>query len=271
MALPPEQNTPANDKAAAKAAAQQDVFLREVDDALRQDQMEGFFKTYGKPVLALIVLGLAGFGGWLYWTHHQQTQREEHAEAYVQALDSLKSGNLDDAKAKLAPLAQDGAKGNTVPPKLLMADIALKQGDVAGALKLYDAVAADTSAPQPYRDLATVRSVGANFDAMKPQDVVARLKPLAAPGNPWFGVAGELVGMAYLKMDKKDQAGPLFAAIAKDEEVSDAVRSRARQLAAVLGVDAVEDIVDEKGEPFGKADATKNSAPTGASTAAAGQ
>lgn len=273
MALPPENTTPANDKAAAKAAAQQDVFLREVDDALRQDQMEGFFKSYGKPLLAVIVLGLAGFGGWLYWTHHQQTQREEHAEAYVQALDSLKAGNLDDAKAKLAPLAEEGAKGSTVPPKLLMADIALKQGDLAGALKLYDAVSADASAPQPYRDLATVRSVAANFDTMKPQDVVARLKPLAAPGNAWFGVAGELVGMAYLKMGKKDQAGPLFAAIAKDEDVSDAVRSRSRQLAAVLGVDAVEDIVDEKGEPFGKADASdKDSAPAaGQATGAAAQ
>jgi hypothetical protein len=72
--------------------------------------------------------------------------------------------------------------------------------------------------------------------------VIARLKPLAKPGNPWFGSAGELVAMAYLKEGKKDLAGPLFAAIAKDEDAPKSMRSRARQMAGVLGYDAVVDV-----------------------------
>jgi hypothetical protein len=72
--------------------------------------------------------------------------------------------------------------------------------------------------------------------------VVDRLKPLAVPGNPWFGSAGELVGMAYLRQGKNDLAGPLFAAIAKDESVPASLRSRTRQLAGLLGYDAVVDV-----------------------------
>lgn len=253
MALPPEKSPPLNDKAAQRQAAQQEVFLREVDDALRQDQVEGFMKNYGKPVLAVIVLGLAAFAGWLYWQHHTHQQAEERSEAYVQALDSLQASNLDDAKSKLAPLAErKSSDANATSARLLLAGIALEQKREADAVKLYQQVAADEAAPQPLRDLATVREVSARFDAMKPQDVVSRLKPLAAPGNAWFGVAAEMVGMAYLKQGKTDQAGPLFAAIAKDENVDSGLRSRARQLAAVLGVDAVDDVVDESGEPIGK-------------------
>ncbi|MCT2398257.1 tetratricopeptide repeat protein [Novosphingobium mangrovi (ex Huang et al. 2023)] len=252
MALPPDKTSPSNNKAAAQQAAQQDVFLREVDDALRQDQVEGFMKRYGVMLGIVIVIGLAGFGGWLYWNHHQTKQLEERTETFVTALDSVQANNLDDARAKLKPLADDGSDANATSARLLLAAIALEQDKKGDALKLYKQVAADTQAPQPLRDLATVREVAADFDAMKPQDVVSRLKPLAAPGNPWFGVAGEMVGMAYLKMDKKDQAGPLFAAIAKDESVDDALRSRARQLAAVLGVDAVDAVVDDKGEPLDK-------------------
>ena len=76
---------------------------------------------------------------------------------------------------------------------------------------------------------------------MKPEDVIARLKPLAEPGDPWFGSAGELVGAAYLKQGKADLAGPLFASIAKDKDVPETLRSRARQMAGLLGVDAITD------------------------------
>lgn len=252
MALPPDKTSSSQNKNAARTAAQQDVFLREVDDALRQDQVEGFFKNYGKPVAAAVVIGLAAFGGWLYWDHHQTKQREANSEVFTQALDGVQAGNFDAAKEKLAPLAANGSDANATSAKLMLAGIALQQNRKADALKLYQQVAADQKAPQPLRDLANVREVAANFDAMPPQAVVDRLKPMAAPGNPWFGVAGELVGMAYLKLGKQDLAGPLFGAIAKDESVNDGLRSRARQLAAVLGVDAVDDVVDDKGEPIGK-------------------
>lgn len=249
LALPPDPNSPA----AARNVAQQDVFLREVDDAVRQDQLEGFMSRYGKPLFAVIVIALLAFAGWIYWQHRQNQEREARSEAYVQALDALQSENLDGAKAKLTPLAAEKASdATTVSARMMLAGIALRQDKKADALKIYGEIAADTRAPQAMRDLATVREIGANFDAMKPEDVIARLKPMAAPGNPWFGPAGELVGMAYLKQNKQDQAGPLFAAIAKDEAVEDGLRSRARQLAAVLGVDAVDDVVDEKGESFNK-------------------
>ncbi|MEJ2409091.1 MAG: tetratricopeptide repeat protein [Novosphingobium sp.] len=252
MALPPDKTSKAEDKKAAQAAAQQDVFLREVDDALRQDQLESFMTRFGKPLLAVIVLGLAGFGGWIYWSHRQTQELEGQTESFVQALDSVQASNWDDAKAKLEPLAARGENGNAVSARLLLAAIALEKDKKPEAIKLYRQVAADAKVPQPLRDLAKVREVAADFDAMKPEDVVKQLKPLAAPGNPWFGVAGEMVGMAYLKQGKKDLAAPLFGAIAKDENVNEGLRSRARQLAAVLGADALASVVDDKGEPLDK-------------------
>ncbi|HKT85152.1 MAG TPA: tetratricopeptide repeat protein [Novosphingobium sp.] len=252
MALPPSKNTPPKDKAAQRVAAEQEVFLREVDEAVRQDELESFFSRYGKPLLTLIVLGLVAFGGYLYWNHRQAQQRERDAETFVQALDSVKTGKLDDARSKLQSLADEGSGGSAAAARLMLAGVALEQNRKGDALRLYGEVAKDEKAPQPLRDLAAIREVGANFDAMKPQDVVDRLKPYAAPGNPWFGVAGELVGMAYLKMGRNDQAAPLFAAIAKEAGVNPGLRSRSRQLAAVLGADPLEDVVDAKGEPFGK-------------------
>jgi len=109
-------------------------------------------------------------------------------------------------------------------------------------VQLYESIAGADNAPKPYRDLAAIRSVAAQFDQLDPQKVVDRLKPLATPGNPWFGSAGELVAMAYLKQGKENLAGPLLAAIAKDKDVPQSLRSRTRQLAGLLGYDAVDDV-----------------------------
>ena len=77
--------------------------------------------------------------------------------------------------------------------------------------------------------------------------MIDRLKPLAVPGNPWFGSAGELVGMAYLKQNNTALAGPLFAAIARDKDAPETLRNRVRQLAGLLGVDAIDDTAKAAG------------------------
>ncbi|WP_260925172.1 tetratricopeptide repeat protein [Novosphingobium sp. 9] len=268
MALIP---TTPNDKAAA-AKAQGQIFQREVDDAMRQDRMEDFFKRYGVAVAVLVVAILAAIGGFFFWKHEQTKARDANAEVFVQALDSLQAGNFDDVKKKLGPVVDkaDGASGASA--KLLLADVALKQNRLADAVKMYDAVAADTGVPQPLRDLATVRSVAANYDTLKPQAVVDRLKPLAQPGNPWFGAAGEMIGAAYVAQGKKDLAGPIFAEIAKDETQPDSLRNRARQLASVLGVDAVDPVVDADGKPLPNTPTVSAMpAPAAVSSAAAAQ
>ena len=48
--------------------------------------------------------------------------------------------------------------------------------------------------------------------------------------------------MAYLKQGKNNLAGPLFASIAKDKDVPSSLQSRARQMAGMLGYDAVVDV-----------------------------
>ena len=240
MALPPDSSRKPDDKT-ARDAAQKDVLLREVDEALREDEMRGLAKRYGVPAGVALVLGLAALGGWLWWNEAQKDAAGERGEQLTVALDRVEAGNLDAAKTQLAPLAAENSGGTAAAAKLLQGGIALEQGRKADAVKLFGEVAADGDAPQPFRDLATLRKVAANFDAMPPAEVVKRLKPLAVPGKPWFGPAGELLGLAYLKQGNDKLAGPLFASIARDKEAPETLRRRARQMAGVLGVDAIDD------------------------------
>jgi len=128
------------------------------------------------------------------------------------------------------------------------ADLLLQKDDLKGAAAKFAAVAGDSSIGQPLRDLALIRQTAAEFDSLKPDVVVSRLRPLAVKGNPWFGSAGELVASAYLQMNKPDLAGPLFGQIARDDTVPDTIRQRAVQIAGTMGVDAVAPVEEKKAQ-----------------------
>ncbi len=242
MALPPDRTPPASSNKQDRDAAQQDGFLREVDEALRQDQMLGAVQRYGKPLAAAIVLGLAALAGYLWWDHSTKQAAAERSERTVLALDRLGSGGpaAEAAARDLEPLTTEGSDGSKAAAALLRAAISQEQGKGEEAAKAFAAIAADTQVPAPLRDYAAVRETAIRFDALPPQQVVDRLKPMAVPGNPWFGSAGEMTGLALLKLGKPDLAGAMFAAVAKDKEAPDSLRDRMRQMANQLGADAGE-------------------------------
>jgi len=217
----------------------QEAFLREVDEELRRDELQSLWKRFGRLIVGGIVLVLAAWGGWLYWQDRETKAAGLEGEQLSQALDDLQSGNPDAALAKLGPLAESKQVGYRASAKMAQAAVAMERNDLAGAAKMFGEVATDTSIPQPWRDLALVRQTAAEFDAVKPEIIVARLRPLAAKGNPWFGSAGEMVAAAYLKMGKAELAGKMFADISKDENVPETIRSRAVQMAGSLGADAI--------------------------------
>lgn len=242
MALTPKTPKTREEKLAERDNAEQETLLREVDDAVRQGDTEEFMAKWGKPLLAVLVLGLAGFGGYLFWDSQQEAAMEKDAEVLVSALDQLNVGNLNSADERLAELAGAEKGAASASAGMLRAGIAAQRNRPEEAAKLFAAVAADTSAPQVMRDLAKIREVAVKYDTMPSAEVIAALKPLAVPGNPYFGSAGEMVAHAYLDQGKRAEAGAMFAQIAKDDDVPETLKSRARQMAGVLGVDAIEDV-----------------------------
>ena len=223
MAVPPTTN---------------EEFIREVDDELRREQALTIWKRYGRWISGLVVGGLALFAGYLWWQNDRETKLGVEGEQLSVAMGELSAGKTDAVKPQLDTLATSKSAGVAVAAKLTNAALLLNKGDNKGAAAAFGVIAADTTLDQPYRDLALVRQTAAEFDMMTPEAVIARLKPLAIKGNPWFGSAGEMVGISYLRKGQNDLAAAMFGAVAKDETVPETIRSRVVQLAGILGVDA---------------------------------
>jgi hypothetical protein len=236
-----------------------DVFLREVDEELRKERINNFVARYGWAIVAAVVLALGAIGGWLWWQHSQAEAANAQGEKLLEALDALESGGAANAQPKIAELAESRISGYRAAALFARANTELQANNDAAAIATLRSIAEDQGLDEIYRNAALVRQTALEFDTLQPQAVIQRLGQLARPGEPWFGSAGELVGIAHLRMNRADLAGQLFGRIGRDETVPPSIRTRAIQMAGSLGVNALD-------EPDGAEAGTNQAAP--AATAA---
>lgn len=215
-----------------------DTFLREVDENLRRDQFQDFAKKNGKWIALALVLFLVAVGGWIFWQDRQDELAAKQSEEMHSVFTDIASGRQQTVPQRIDALEKSHSDAVRASAMLTEAALALEKNNRSAAIAKYREIADDSGLPEIYRNLGTIRLTALEFDALKPKQVIARLEPLAKPGNPWFGSAGEMTALAFLKQNKKAEAGRLFGQIAADTQVPDSIRTRAVQVAGTLGVDA---------------------------------
>lgn len=216
-----------------------EAFLREVDEELRRDAALKLWQRFGRLAIAVVVGALALFAAYLGWQAWQQQRAGAQSEQFDAIFETLRKNSGSGADKQLSELAAQGNPGYRANALFVQADVALQKNDLAKAAMFFGQLAADTNLPQPMRDLALIRQTSAEFDRIKPEQIVARLKPLAVKGNPWLGSAGELLAAAYLQLGRTQEAGRLFRMIAEEQTVPQSLRTRTVQMAGALGQDAI--------------------------------
>lgn len=222
-----------------------ETFLREVDDELRRDELVSFWRRWGRWLIGGALALLAAWGGYLWWENQQLVAAGREGEKMASVIADLTEGKEAAVPAKLAELAKAKGAGYRAAAMMTQAGLAQQRGDTKAAATGFAKLVSDQTLPKPWRDVALVRQTAAEFDTIKPEIVVERLRPLAIEGNPWFGSAGELVAIAWLRMGKPELAGKMFADIGKDEHVPESIRSRAVQMAGALGATTATAVVKE--------------------------
>lgn len=204
-----------------------DSFVDEVTDAVRRDRLFAAFRKYGWIGIVLVVL-IVGGAAWNEWQKAKAAARAQgFGDAALAALDKPAA----ERTAALAAIAADGDQ-TAVRDLLLSAD---PTGDKAGSLAALDALAANASLPQVYRDLAVLRSVAL---AGKDQPVADRrtaLQGVAVPGRPFRTLAEEQLAYLLIEEGKKDAALTALTALVQDQEAPGGMRQRLGLVITALG------------------------------------
>lgn len=214
-----------------------DLLIKEVDEELRQEQLETLWKRYGSLMIGAavaVVLAVAGTQGWTTW---QANQRQESGAKFTEASQLLQQGATDKAAEALTKLTAEGTAGYRVLAELQLGDVKQQAGDLAGAAAIYEKVAAG-NADAVYRDLATLKAAYLKLDIGDAAQVEKMVERLAVESSAWRHSAREVQALAALKRGESDKAAELFRKIADDPASPQGVRARAAEMLAAVGTRA---------------------------------
>ena len=208
-----------------------DIF-DEVDEELRQERAAVLWRKYGSWLIAAALAVVIGVGGYKYWGYYSENQRTLAADQYAAALTGLAGDDGDKLGAigALDEIAQNGQDGYADLARLRAAGAKLTAGDTEGAIDAYNVIANNQDSRPSLRDLATLLAVSASIDSGVPEELAARLAPLAAAGQSWRPLAIELQGALALKTGDIDGARTLFQDLVSDAATPTSLRTRATQI-----------------------------------------
>ena len=203
-----------------------DSFIREVDEELRSDRMQQFWSRYGKIVLAVAAAVIIGTAAYRYYEYSRTAKAQANGDAFMAAIQLAETGKSDDAIAAFRALEKEASPVYKSMAGIRAASELAAKGDVAEAIKQFDAVAADSAADENMRAIARIRAGMLLVDSGSVTEVEARVGPLSAPGAPYRASAWEALGLAYYKAGDLENAFKQFEALKKDSDTPVAMRQR---------------------------------------------
>lgn len=213
-----------------------DIF-DEVAQDLRAERTRRFFTRYGIAIAALVLLVIAGAGGYEAWKYEQGKIALRVSDEYIAAVRLADAPQAEHASAIAAfeRIAAEAGPGYRTLARLRAAALKADAGDLAGASALWDSVAGDGGADPLLRDLATLTWALHHVDTGEPAQVEARLNSIAGPENAWHALAAETQAMLALRQGKTDAARDLLKQLAQDVTAPNGVRGRANGLLSRIG------------------------------------
>lgn len=210
-----------------------DSFLREVDEAVRQDRYQQLWDKYGVYAMGLAVLviaGVAGYKGWAYW---QEKQAQEAGAKFTHAL-SLEDSEAAKAQEILTALAESGPEGYRVLARFQLAAAAAKAGETDKAVADYEALATDPSVDPILQDHATLQAAALRLDKADYAEMERRLKGLVDSGSAWRFSARELLGLSAYRLNNMREAEKQFSELVGDQGTPSNLRERADMMLALI-------------------------------------
>lgn len=207
-----------------------DSFIDEVTEAVRSDQLYGYLRRYGW-IGVLVVVGLVGGAGWSEW---QSARNQAAAQAVGDALlSALETQDPAARQAAFDAIPATGSAGAIVA--LLGASEFETAGNEAASVAALTALAADTTQPEIYRELAGLKAamLAGGWDSEDAR--MAALQELAVPGRPFRLLAQEQIAFMQTESGDKEAAIATLRAIVEDADVTQGLRERSLGLIVALG------------------------------------
>lgn len=213
-----------------------DGFIREVDEELQRDRIAKLWKRYGPLAIGVALVVVAAVSGKVGWDAWQARQMEQHGVAFAAAEAAFDRNDLAAAADQFASLAAAQRGDAAALARLREAQARIAAGDSEAGLALLDQLAGDNRIDVVLRDYAAVTAAQRRLGHADPVTLQAELRPRMTDTAPFRHSARELAALAALEAGDEPGAIETLRQLQADIGTPDAMRRRAGELLAALGV-----------------------------------
>ena len=210
-----------------------DIF-KEVDEDLRRDNAAKIWKKYGFFIIGAALAAIVAVAGYQAWRVYDLDQRRKLSDQFAAALDAAAKGDESAAQEALRALSDPASGGYRGLAAFEEARLRAENGDVGGAVAIWDRLAETSSLGESLQTAAVILSVLHQLDTGDAQSLRRRLEPLSAEGQAYRAAALELSALLALRQGERDAAQTLYGTLADDRAAPAGARARAAQMLAAL-------------------------------------
>jgi len=211
-------------------ANQNDNFIDEVFDDLRRERLFRLFRRWGW-VAGLLILGVVAG---VIWREYSQSRDQAQARAWG---DAVLAAEASDDPAAIMQVDPQGADGRRLLAALLAASAWSEKGSDDAAADALRNVAGDRTAGTVLHDLAELKLVMLQGDAMDPAQRDEILSRLSRAGAPFELLALEQKAIALVGAGRPEDAITLIRQIQQKDGLTEALRLRLSEMMIALGVE----------------------------------
>lgn len=197
-----------------------DNLIEEVNDDLRRQKLEQFWKENGSWIIAGAVLAVLATAALTFWRGYEYKRDMAETAAFSAVVKSADA-------AKIAAFAEKTDKDHALQARFAAAalHVARKENDAAAGL--YAAIAKTRGVDRAYRDLASLLGIGLRLDKGTAADLRKELEPLTDKKSMWRFQALELEALLAVREGNKKAAADILTQISGNPEAPQDVRTRA--------------------------------------------
>ena len=207
-----------------------DSFIREVNEDMRSDFFKEMWRRYGRLIISVAVLIVAGTAAKSGYEYYRTTQASASGDKFLSAMKLANDKKTDESIAAFKDLEAGGFGSYPVLARMRAATLIAEKGDAKGAIAAFKAIGTDTSIPQAIRDAARLRAAFIMIDNGTYDEVSAEVQDMAIPANTFRNSAREALGLAAFKAGDLKKANERFKQIADDGQAPRNVVTRAQML-----------------------------------------
>ncbi len=205
----------------------------EVNEDVRREQLKGLWDRYSIYIVAAALLVIAAVGGWRGYEYLEAKKAAEAGAAFDKAVELSEANKHAEAAAAFNSLAATAPYGYRTLARLRAA-AEVASSDPQAAVKMYDAMSADSSMGASEQELARIRAAGLLLETSGYPELLQRLEASTTAEATFRHTARELLALSAWRANDATAARRWLDMIANDSETPPGMRSRAEALQGLL-------------------------------------